>query len=386
VAIWTRTLAELNQVAFDHLLRNTDGKITLLSPGSIARALVESANRNLEGYYEALSVNHAQAFLSQASGPYLDLHGALFGVRRREPTMAWVAREDNAIRFYVATGTLYDRLPKAGDVSRGMIPKGTTVTSADGTIAYTVEENVIFDRSATEVYAPARAQAVGTAYNVGAHVLRKHSLAATDVYVTNPVSISTGTQEESDSSYRARISAAILVAQRANESSIRLAALSAPGVADVRLVPFKYGAGSFKIVVIPIGNRVPVDTLEMVRRNVETVAAFGIYFTVAEPKYRRFSVVVSLALSPGSSESDRDVARASAERAILDYVGEIQMGGTLVITALGAAIRASDERIFDYQIQALCIDGKHQLLHNVQLRDDELFLPDTGLSDPVRVV
>jgi uncharacterized phage protein gp47/JayE len=386
VAIRARTLAELNQIAVTALLQGTDGKISLLSPGSVARALVETANRHLEGFYEALSVNHAQAFLSQATGPYLDLHGSLFGVPRRQPTTARVAREDNAIRFFVSTGTLYDRLPKAGDVSRGMIPKDTSVMSADGSVVYVVEEDVVFDRSATEVFAPARATSVGSTNNVGAHVLRRHSLAATDVFVTNPVSITTGTTLESDGSYRARISASVLVAQRANETAVRLAAVSAPGVADVRLIPWRYGAGSFKVMVIPSGNRVPVEVLEFVRRNVESVAAYGMYFTVTEPKYRRISMVVGVSVVPGTLAGERDLVRTNVERAILAHLADIQVGGTLVMTALGAAIRAADERVYDYRIDALCLDGRHQLLHNVALRSDELFLPDTGLLDPIKVI
>lgn len=386
MAIRTRTLAELNRSAFDSLLSATDGKVSLLSPGSVARALVETANRHLEGFYEALSVNHAQAFLSQASGPYLDLHGSLFGVQRRQPLTARVAREDNAVRFFVNTGTLYDRLPKAGDLNRGLIPSGTTVTSADSSVVYTVEEDVVFDRSATEVFAPCRATSVGTAFNVGSHVLRRHSLGLTDVYVTNPISITTGTALESDASYRSRISSAVLVAQRANETAVRLAALSAPGVADVRMAPFKYGAGSFKVMVIPSGNRVPVEVLELVRRNVEATAAFGIYFTVSEPKYRRISLVVSISVANGALAGERDLVRTNVERAILTHIGDIQIGGTLVMTALGSAIRGADQRVFDYRIEALCVDGKHQLVHNIILRNDELFLPDTGLLDPVKVI
>lgn len=386
MAIRTRNLAELNQLAFDHLLRNTDGRVTLLSPGSVARALVETANRHLEAFYESLSTNLAMAFLSSASGPYLDLHGALFGLSRRPPRTANVLTADNGIRFYVATGTLYDRLPKAGDLNRGMIPAGTTVTNDDGSVTYTVEENVTFERTATEVFVPARATAVGSIANVGAFVLRRHSLPVTGVSVTNPISIVTGQAEENDIQFRSRISNTVLASQSANQTAIRLAALSSPGVAEVRIVPYLYGAGSFKLLVIPVGNRVPVETLTDVRQAVSSVVAFGIYFTVAEPKYRRLSMIISLRYRNGTVAGERNIVATNVERAVLNYVGSIPTGGDLVVTQLGAVIRAADDRVYDYSIDALCIDGKHTLLHNIRLGQDELFLPDTGLLDPIRII
>lgn len=386
MAIRTRNLAELNQLAFDHLLRNTEGRVSLLTPGSVARALVETANRHLEAFYESLSTNLAMAFLSQATGPYLDLHGSLFGLTRLPPRSASILAEDNGLRFYVATGTLYDRLPKAGDLNRGLIPAGTQVTNDDGSVAFSVEEDVTFERTATEVFVPARATAVGSFGNVGAFVLRKHNLPVTGVLVTNPVSIVTGQAEENDEQFRARISNTVLASQSANATAVRLAALSSPGVGDVRIVPYRYGAGSFKLLITPIGNRVPVQTLLDVREAVASVVAFGIYFTVAEPVYRRVSTIITLRYVPGTVDGERDVIRTNVERGVLDYLGRIPTGGELVVTELGAVIRAADTRVYDYSIDALCVDGKHTILHNIRLGSDELFLPDTGLVDPIKVL
>ena len=67
-------------------------------------------------------------------------------------------------------------------------------------------------------------------------------------------------------------------------------------------------------------------------------------------------------------------------------MGDIRMGDELVLTQLGAAILQTDDRIQDYDIQALCINGRPQLLHNYRLERDELFIPDENLSDPVRVL
>lgn len=386
MAIRTRNLSQLNDASFEYLIRNTAGRVSQLSPGGIARALVETANRHLEAFYESLSTNMAMAFVSQATGAYLDLHGALFGLSRRTERDARILAEDNALRFYVNSGTLIDRLPKTGDLNRGYIPKGTTITNDDASIVYVVEEDVTFERTATEVFVPARASVAGSSANVGAFNLRKHSLPVYDVFVTNPIAITSGRSIESDEEYRTRIVNSLLAAEGANETAIRLAALSAPGVADVRVIPFGFGAGSFKVMVIPQGNRVPVQTLIDVQRYIENISSFGIFFTVEEPMYRRISMIVSLRYTPDVITTERSVVRNSVERALLNYIGSIPIGGELVMTQVGAIIRQADSRVYDYSIDALCVDGKHQLLHNIALASDELFLPDTGLSDPIKVL
>jgi len=385
VAIRTRTLADLNRSAFEAVLRQTNGRVSLFSPGSTVRALLETANRHLEGFYESLSANHAMAFLSQATGPYLDLHGSLFGMDRIAPQIAVVRAEDHAIRFYVATGTLYDRLPKTGDLNHGLIPAGTTISSSDGTIVYTVDTDVTFERTAKEVFAPASASDAGVEANVGAHTLQAHNLGLEDVLVTNPISIQTGLTTETDEAFRGRISQRVLSSQGGNETAIRLTALSSPGVADVIIDEYAFGAGSFRLVLIPLGNRVPVEVLRDVRRRIESTVAFGTYFQLEEPKYRRFSTIIKLVM-PNATAGVLNLARNAVQREVLGYLGDIRPGGTLIIREMQARIQQAHPDIRDSRIEALCVGGRQQLLHNISLNSSELFLPDTGLSDPVRVI
>lgn len=382
----TRSLAELNSDSFDHLLRNTDGQISLLTPGSVVRALVETSNRHLEAFYESMASNMAMSYLSQATGAYLDLHGTLFGIRRLLPSQAAVQAADNAIRFYVTTGTLAQRLPLAGNLSRGVIPAGTHIWDSTGQIRYEVELDTEFSASATEVFVPARAVSTGSQHNAGAFSLRHHDLPNQDVKVTNVIAITTGSDRETDDQLRARISSAILASQQANSTAVRFAALSVPGVADVLIDEFAFGAGSFRVVVIPEGNRVPVAALQSIRENIEGVISFGTYFQVVEPRYLRFQIIVSLRYTSDTLEGQRFGVRNTVQDEILRYMGEIPPGGEMVVTELGSRIKNASPNVYDYRIEALCLNGRYQLLHNVRLRDDELFLPDSNLSDPVRVI
>lgn len=383
MALKTPTVSELNQESFEWLLQNTE--ITLLTPGSTARALIESANIHLGQFYSSMTMHLAQSYLSKASQQYLDLIGEMLGVVRRTARAALITQEDRAIRFYVAQGSLYQYLPKAGDLTKGLIPAGTTITNEDNSIVYTVETDVEFPRTATEVYVSARAATTGSEGNIGANRLRSHSLGIAAVLVTNTVSIATGADLESDDDFRFRIRNRVLTAEGANETAVRLAVLSAPGVADVQITKFRRGAGSFDVLIVPTGNRVALETIEVARQNLSSAVAFGIDFKIREPKYVRISMVLALNYR-GILAGEQDAVRVSAERAVLNYLSTIPIGGQLVVNQLGAAVLQSDERIKDYDIQGVCIDGRPQIIHNYQLEEDELFLPDENLSDPIRVI
>jgi len=384
VPIRKKNYDTLLRESLDHLRTNTD--VTLLTPGSTARALVEAPDRHIADFHDMLEVNLAAVYLSTARGPYLDLLGEMFGLARRPPIVANIQESDSNIKFYVKTGTLYERLPHPTNLNMGLIPSGTQVMSTDTTITYTVDRDILFPRSAMHTWVSAIASLTGDGQNVGAFTLTTHNLAHSDVFVTNVTSVTTGRASESDGEFRSRIAATFLINERANKTAVRFAALSAPGVADVRVVPWIMGAGSFDVMLIPVGNRIAAASLIQSRRNIEKVVAFGMAFRVTEPSYVRFSMVVRITLDRQAIPSSRGDVQGNVERTILDYMGDLRMGDEMVVTELIERVRTADDRIYDMKIEAMCINGKLQLLHNFKLADDELFLPDEGLADPVRVI
>lgn len=384
MAIRTRTTGEMNQLSIEFLLRNSD--ITLLTPGSAARALLETNNRHIEGFYDSLTVNMASAHLTTARGAYIDVIAQMFGMRRLQPRQAFTTPVDRAIRFYVSQGSLVTHLPDPANLNQGKVPSGVQVTNDDGTVIYTVDQEVYFPRTATEVFVSATCSSIGEVGNVGAFVLTKHSLPNASIQVSNPTTITTGTSTESDSEFRTRISNYILATEGANRTAVRLAALSAPGVADVRIIPWLMGAGSFDVLLIPVGNRIASEAVLVAKRGIEEVVAFGMAFRIREPDYVRFSMVIRAQYTSDTLTAGQTEVRGTVERAVLDYMGNVRMGQEMVVTELGAAIRNADQRIYDYKIEAMCFNGKLLLPHNFRLMDDELFIPDEQLVDPVRVI
>lgn len=68
----------------EETLKEVEGMGLDRNAGSVARLLLAIMNKRLSGYYETLKVNHAQAFVSKATGPFLDYIGQLLDCERME--------------------------------------------------------------------------------------------------------------------------------------------------------------------------------------------------------------------------------------------------------------------------------------------------------------
>jgi uncharacterized phage protein gp47/JayE len=381
MVIKKKTLAELNQDALNRLVQDTD--ITAISAGSIARALVETVNVNIEDLFDSLELAISQTFISQAGGFYLDLIGELFGARRNSDTRANVFADDQSIRFYSRDGNLGDKLPHPTDATLGRIPSGTVITSRDGTISWQVQGAHDFDRTAEEVFVSAQASSLGVGGNIGEQQLVSHSLGADGVFVENVESIRTGVDVEDDDTFRSRIISVVQAANTPNETAMRLAALQVPGIADAILTPNVAGSGSFRVLLIPSGNRVSTDTLAIVARNLRVAAAYGMHVVVDTPDYVPLSMVIKIHAPTSASVVP---LQQTVEAAVLEYVGSLRPNQQLVINRIRQLVLDIDPEIEDLEIRELCIDRKPTLIQNHRLADDELFVADRSLSDPIRVI
>jgi len=383
MVIRKKTLEQLNRESIEHLSRSSI--VTALSPGSAARALVEASNRQIADFYEVLETAVSQSYISLASGAHLDLIGQTLGVIRRTEETAIVEADDQNLRFYVEDGTLGQRLPHGTDATKGQIPSGTVVTSRDGTVTFTVQEHHNFPVGTREAYVSARASAVGATGNVGQRELNSHNLGVIGVLVRNEQSVNMGRDSENDESYRVRISNRLLSVQGANETAIRMSLMAIPGIADVLLSAGTAGAGSVRALLIPESNRVPLQVLDRVRRQIISVAAYGIRVVIEEPDYVPISLTVQLSLASGSVISTAALS-AGAESQIKAYLGDLRPGDTLTANRIRLAAMQAHGQIEDATIIELCIDRRPVMIQNFTLGDEQVFLPDDRFSDPIRVL
>ena len=374
MALRKRSFTEMVRDGISYLTENTG--VTFFGNGGIAKALVETMALEVTRLRDFASTHYENRFLSTASGVFLDLFGEMLGIPRIQQTRAAVDLEDQILRFYVRSGTLASRLPDPNDNSRGLIPSGTTISTEDGTVQFVLPVAVSFPKNAKQVYVGALAQSTGKTANVGANQLTAHSLASTDVLVTNDSSIVTGTDLEPDDEYRYRLSKAMTTQASANATAVQVAAGTARGVVDAEILEFARGAGTFDVLLVPKGNRLSKTTLDETLRSIEQVTAFGVSPQVREPFYVPFKVTIQLRFRSGTEEGRKAVLRDRVQQAVLAYLGDIRIGGELVINQLRAAVLGVDQQIEDLRIARLCIDRRPRSIRNHQLRRDEIFVPD----------
>lgn len=376
--LFKKGYGELVQDALSYLETNTD--ITNTGIGGITRSLIEIINRNVADYYDVLDINMAMSFLSTAEGYFLDLIGELFNMRRTMASAASITSVDTIQRFYVTTGTLHDLIPT------DQIPSGTTVSSGDGTIVYTVTADTAFSVSATEVFIPIQAENTGSRYNVGKDILTSTDLGVTGVYTTNIRPIVTGADTESDSNYRYRLSNATLAAEKANEIAVRLSALSVDGVADVVMKPYARGIGTYDIIVIPVEGVATASLVGSVQSAIDLVQAYGIKGTAVSPTIVPVDIEIKLVFTPDATEYEKDVIRTDVKTAIEAYIANIPLGGTFVLNEMRQQIMDVSVKIKDHVVVCYYFREEPHFLGNVEIYWDEIFYPNLDSAEAIRAL
>lgn len=378
-----KTFPDMVRDAIGYLVRNTD--ITYFSDGSIARALIESNMLEISRLQDYVNSAFQNAFLSSATGIYLDMWGDNLGIPRVTQRRATASIQDGAVRFYTVTGTLGSRLPHPSNPGLGLIPSGTVITNSANTVEFFTTEEVTFPINAKSVFVPVSASESGTTFNVGVNQLTVHNLSPTEIKVTNDVAITTGADVESDDEYRFRLSRAMTTKYGSNTSAVQVAALSSPSVSRAEILPFARGAGTFDVVLIPQGNKVTNTAREQTRKAIEQVAAYGISFKIREPEYVPIKLTVQIIFNANTSDGQKLASRQLVQTNLINYIASIPLGGELIINQLRAASLA-DSYIKDVKIIELFIDCSPRTLRNVQLNEDELFILDENALDPIEVI
>lgn len=376
--LFKKTYEELVSDAINGLQNNTD--VTNVSIGGVARSLLEVINRQISDYYDVLDINQAMGFLSSAQGYFLDLIGDLFNIKRSKSQGASVSAADEVQRFYVTRGYLGDYIPSL------FIPSGTVVGTSDGEIEYSVTEDTVFSIGATEVFVPISSTEVGAKVNVGRNALIASPIVNENVYTVNDKAIVSGTDVESDENFKYRISNATTSFERANEISIRLAALSVPGVADVVMRLYSQGIGSYEVLVIPSEGIASDSLLASVQEAIDTVQAYGIRGLAKAPTVVPVDISVKIMFVDGVTEVTKEEIAAEVTTSIERYIVNIPVGGEFVLNELRQQIMDVSPRIKDHTITCYYFREQPHILGNVEIYDDEMFYPNPNSAEAIRCI
>jgi len=179
---------------------------------------------------------------------------------------------------------------------------------------------------------------------------------------------------ESDDNYRYRISQQVLSFEKANETAVRLAALSVDGVRDVITKPFTYGTGSFSIYVVSEQPITPNSILEAVRNSVYSVAGYGIRFEVLSPDIIDVMMNILVSSQARTTETDKNIILANARTKVISYINSRTVGQPLVVSEIENAIRDVSAYITSVNIASMRIGGKLVFTSDQKCRWNQRFL------------
>ncbi|MEG1870831.1 MAG: baseplate J/gp47 family protein [Peptostreptococcaceae bacterium] len=257
---------------FKSLVEQTDKSLVengfTITPGAIAKLFTDIINKNIAGFYETLTVNHMQSFVTTATGEFLDSIGKLLNC---------------------------DRL-----------------------------------------------------------------------------------LEEKDEDFRKRITHQTLSLAKANETSIRLAALTCDGVEDVVLKKYSHGPGSF--TVVPVTKDRGVNQISSVIQSLSDVSSFGEKVVVKMPilKLVKFNIGIVYAINIDDNEK-QEIAMTVREE-VIKYINSLRVGEPLIINELTQRIMQISEKIINYSCNSFKINNQLCLFINQGSRWDEKFAisPDSN--------
>ena len=400
-----REYSEIIDSALRQLTNETN--ITQLSPGAKARTLLEITSRQVSEQYQVFDANLAMAFLSSSRGEALDLIGELVGVQRLQPRSASTIPGSETVVFFTEAGN-FGAINGGNDIT---VFKGTrlftspSAPGADDGITYYISEETVLSASAKQQSVPVAAAQQGEIYNVGKDSLVNHEFTnyvmALDntLLVRNQAAITTGRNIESDEDFKYRISRQVTASERANETAIRLAALSIPGVADIVSVPYIRGLGTYGVFIKSLDARVSDDLVNAVQVIIGLVQSYGNRGFALKPKEIGMEMDLTLTFRETVTSKDQaDMSRAVVS-VVYDYVNNLNIGEDFIINELVQRVMSVDDRIRNVGEANQPIDDlkawrtsrtadnrvRYTLNNDYIAAFDEKVLIEYSLEEPVRV-
>lgn len=345
--LFAQTEAKIYSDVMKDILNHTN--ISRTSPGSKMRALVEAIARKQGRMWSQFDLNMTQAFIDGAEGKFLSYIGDMYGVTRLGEEPASVSPIDRLVRYYVDVGTFGDINSSSGI----LIPTGTIISTQDGGkgILYKVVLSTVLAAGDTEAYIACQSVRGGTVANVGAKVLLYHDFTDysdstnNSLKVINDAEILRGQDPETDTNYRYRIVHQITALEKANWTAIRIAAMVIPGVADVVMLPWHKGVGSFTLLIKSTTPSISNGLIETVDEAVDKVIAKGINAQIRGPVEIGISITGTIILKKRISAQDESNLIQALTDNVTEYINSLDIGEDFVIREVVERVMASSDLI-----------------------------------------
>ena len=309
--------------------------INQLTPASFIYMLAKGFSEYGLDIIDTLNQISFDALLPNATGTYLDLLGKAAYIERKTSSTASVSVSEQVIKFS-AGGKTFGEINNGNQIS---IPAFTEVyTDADPDtgkeIMFLTTEIVILAPDETEHYVGVEASGPGE-IAIGVGAIKHHNFTAYDdiqnesLLVTNVEPVSGGTWLEDDDSYRYRIANRLYITQGGNDIAIISAAMTSPGVADVRIVRHQRGIGTFDLIVMPVVAGNMDSIIREVKSRVRNFVSSGEDVVVEQPSLLGVEVGVSLVFAEGTPVATKELERAKVIAEVTRRINNRPIGGLL---------------------------------------------------------
>jgi uncharacterized phage protein gp47/JayE len=345
MVFFDRTKEEIVAEALSKLSSNTN--ITQLSPGSKARFLLDTVSSEQAAQHEIFDTNLMQAFIKYANGRFLDFFGDMMNLPRIEPTHADAT--DNNFMFYVDSGTF-------GSINGGSgftIPAGTTVSTIpysgniitpgiqdQPVIQYRTLSAITCATGEQAVYAQIRSFIEGSYSDVPRNVLKQHNFSSYSgaannlLKCTNRYAVSNGTDRESDENYRYRLANVFRARNLGTFMAVRLAALSTPGVANIKEVSSEQGPGTFSVYVRGLTPTPGPALLQSVTSSIINVAPYGVRPFILAPNTLGLEFLAYVSWHRKATATDISRGYQAMRDALESKLNNLDIGETIVLDTL----------------------------------------------------
>jgi len=282
------------------------------------------AQQQYEGYVQ-LDRQLMKADPSNAVGIQLDEAGEFRGIPRRTAQVAIDITRSN-VYFFLTDGAT---VPLT-------VGRNTNIATEKG-ITYLTTEPITITASGYESrqYVSVRAAGEGPNYNIQGGELTTHGVANAQLRVNNFLPIETGASTETDEEYRPRVLQSDAIVRGGNYPALEAQLRSIPNVADLRIIPLKYGIGTVGIFVESTNPITGPALLAQVQAEAEVAVDAGTRIFVEWPEHLFFQAEPELVLQAGTTLAG---VQAQVKTTMVSYINGLKRGETLVYKALESQI------------------------------------------------
>ena len=331
--------------------------ITYSSSNSKARSLSSILARELQSQDNFFRRNFDKAFARYSRGDLLEAIALLLGVEREKATVASSYTWEQNVQFYVRSGNF-------GDINGGSsftIPVGERIWTGqlndyDEPIYYTLTTPLLCEATSSVAYANVEADGEGSGYNVGAHTLTEHSFitytdfASESLLVKNNFSIINGQDRESDDELQYRLANAHTANEAANQTALRIALLSVPGIIDTKIISYYDGIGTSGAFVTGQGNQTTTSMLLQAQAALDQEVADGNRATAYMPPNVGVSFVTRVNLSEQITVNEQNEIQAALNELVGQYILNVRIGVALDLRMMLGRMLKVDSRILSFGV------------------------------------